>query len=220
MKTMSRVLALCAFLLAGGGLAQAQDADVGLVNQVAGDVTYSSGAGGGKVQPFMKMRRGDRYSVAAGAQIRVVYFQGGRQETWRGPSSFQSGAEHSEALSGAVHQVASLPAAVPQKMQKIPEMIKMAQMGGVQVRGLKSKPQPGAEQQSELAAARASYAELRRQLPSEDITPELYLFAVLQDHLLYEEMKTLVDDMQRRQPGSAEAAQLAEWLNARLARSK
>lgn len=218
MEAVRRVL--LALLLAGGGIAQAQDADVGLVHQVAGDVTYSSGSGGGKVQAFMKMRQGDRFSVAAGAQVRVVYFHNGRQETWRGPASFRSGTEHSDPLVGAVYQVAKLPVAVPQKMQKIPQLIQMAKLGGMQVRGLKSGPRPGPEQQAELAAARITYAELRQQLPREDITPELYLFTVLQDQLLYDEMQAVVDEMLRKQPASTEAQQLAEWVSARVARSK
>ena len=85
-------------LLASGGAGHAQGADVGLINQVAGDVSYASGSGAGKVQAFMKVRQGDRFTVAAGAQVRLVYFNGGRQETWRGPAGFRAGAEKSDAL--------------------------------------------------------------------------------------------------------------------------
>ena len=219
MGTIARALFALLLSLAGGGT-HAQDADVGLVQQVAGEVSYRGASGGGKVQAFMKMRQGDRYDLAAGATLRVVYFSNGRQETWRGPASFRCQGESSDALKGAAAQVATLPVAVPKKLQKIPDLIQMAQMGGVQVRGVKTAPKPGPEQKEELAAARVTYAELRRQLPQDDITPELYLFTVLQDHLLYEEMQTVVDDMLRRQPGNAEAQQLAEWVRARLARGK
>ena len=215
MEAIGRVLSACALLLAVSGPAHAQEADVGLVQQLAGEVSYSSASGSGRARVFMKMRQGDRFKLAAGAQVRVAYFRNGRQETWRGPANFRSGIERSDALSGTVYQVASLPLDVPQKIQKIPELIQMAKLGGVQVRGLKPRRQPNPEQQAAVAAARATYADLRQRLAQDDITPELYLFTALQDQLLYDEMRTVVDEMLRRQPGNPEAQQLAEWVRAR-----
>ena len=47
------------------------------MNQLSGAVTYSSGAcGSAKARPFMKVREGDRFTLPAGAQARIVYFQG------------------------------------------------------------------------------------------------------------------------------------------------
>ncbi len=216
MKTLRQVLALCGLMLALMGTVYAQEADVGLVQQLSGEVTYS----GGKARAYMKMRQGDRYSLSAGAQLRVVYFRNGRQETWRGPAVFRSGIEHGDALSGTVYEVANLPLDVPQKIQRIPDLIQMARLGGVTVRGLQPKQRPNPEQQAEIAAARATYVDLRRRLPQEDITPELYLFTVLQDYLLYAEMQTLVDEMLQRQPADPEAQQLAEWVKTSIARSR
>ena len=206
--------------LVSGGAAYAQGADVGLINQVAGDVSYVSNSGAGKVQAFMKMRQGDRFTVAAGAQLKVVYFQNGRQETWRGPSGFRSGVEHSEPLAGAVYEVANFPVGVPQKIQRIPELLQMARLGGIQVRGTTPKQRASLEQQADVAAARTTYAQLRQQVPQDDITPELYLFTVLQDYLLYEDMKSVADEMLRRQPGNQEAQQLAEWARVRIQASR
>jgi DNA-binding protein H-NS len=216
MGSLRRLLFVCALLLLGYGVGHAQSPDVGLINQLAGDVSYANSAGSGLARAFMKMRQGDRFTVAAGAQVRVVYFQNGRQETWRGPASFRSGTEHSESITGTVYEVAHLPVAVPQKIQRIPELIQMAKLGGVQVRGVTPKQQASLEQQAEVAAARTTYAQLSQQLPQEDITPELYLFTVLQDYLLYDDMKTVVDEMLRRQPGNREAEQLADWVRVRI----
>lgn len=216
MGAMWRRLVVGALMIGAYGIGNAQAVDVGLVQQLAGDVTYVSTTGSGKVQAFMKIRQGDRFTVPAAAQVQVVYFQSGRKETWRGPASFNAGAERSDAVRGTVHEVANLPVGVPQKIQKIPDMIQMARLGGVQVRSAPQKRRVGAQDEAELAAARATYAQLRQQLPQEDITPELYLFSVLQDYLLYDEMKTMVDEMVRKQPTSGEAQQLAEWVRARM----
>ena len=221
MSMMVRMLSAGLLMLGTCGLGWAQGVDVGLVQQVAGDVTYVSGTGSGKAQAFMKMRRGDRFTLPAAARMQVVYFQNGRQETWRGPASFSAGSERSDAVSGTIQEVRKLPVGVPQKIQKIPDLIQMAKLGGITVRSAAPRPQPGsAEQQAELDAARATYAQLRQQLPADDITPELYLYTVLQDQLLYGEMKTMVDEMLRKQPASAEAAQLAEWVKARIEPAK
>src|SRR5205823_4825151 len=83
------------------GIVLAQGADVGLVNMVSGDVTFVPQAGNpGKVQPFMKVRDGDRINVAAGGQVRVVFFEGARQELWSGPASFRAGRSVGEPISG------------------------------------------------------------------------------------------------------------------------
>jgi len=216
MEAMRRMIIAVALMLGAYGIGHAQAVDVGLVQQVSGDVTYVSSTGSGKVQAFMKMRQGDKFTLPAAAQVQVVYFQNGRKETWRGAAVFNVGAERSDAVRGTVQQVATLPVGVSQKIQKIPDMIQMARLGGIQVRSAPQKPRVDAQEKAELAAARATYTQLRQQLPPDDITPELYLFAVLQDSLLYDEMKTVVDEMMRKQPASGEARQLAEWLRVRL----
>ena len=83
---------LTAVFAAGvASLAFAQ-ADVGLVSRVSGEVSYASATGSvGKAAAFMRVREGDRYAVERGAQVRVVYMRGGRQESWTGPAAFRVG---------------------------------------------------------------------------------------------------------------------------------
>src|SRR3970282_626484 len=135
MNNAVKSLGFAAMLAAAGAFAAD---DVGLINHLAGDVTYTSGKNTAKAKPFMKVREGDRFSVAAGAQLRVVYFQGGRQESYSGPASFTTGAQQSALQSGAQPQVSTLPAGVPQKISQTHELIQIAKLGrsgGVAVRG-------------------------------------------------------------------------------------
>lgn len=218
MKSIKSVLgtALLGLLVATGDV-QAQSADVGLVNMLSGDVSYTSeGAASAKVQPYMKVRQGDRFSVPAGAAVRVVFFQGGRQETWKGPANFKAGAQQGEG--GTPTEVTVLPSSVPQKIAQIPELIQIAKLGrsgGVAVRGAAKAPRLTTEQQAEVKAAKDTYGKLRNQAGSDDITPELYLYSVLQDYLLYQDMKPVVDEMAKRQPNSAEVQELAAWVKSR-----
>jgi len=195
-----------------------QAADVGLVNMLAGDVTYQSDSTAAKARPYMKVRQGDRFSVPAGAQVRVVYFQGGRQETWKGPAAFRAGSQASEPASGTPAEVATLPAAVPQQISQIPELIQIARLGrsgGVQVRGAGAPPRVIEDQQAEVAKAKDTYRAMRAQASPDDITPELYLYSVLQDYLMYEDMKPVVDEMMKRQPANADVQALADYAKTR-----
>jgi hypothetical protein len=218
MKTIETAFSAALFaaaIMVGG--AQAQSPDVGLVNMLAGEVSYASeGAAAAKVQSFMKVRQGDRFTVPAGGAVRVVYFQGGRQETWKGPASFKAGARQGEG--GTPTEVTVLPASVPQKIAQVPELIQIAKLGrsgGVAVRGAAKAPRLSAEQQAEVKAAKDTYGKLRSQLGADDITPELYLYSVLQDYLLYDDMRPVVDEMSKRQPNSTEVQELAAWVKSR-----
>ena len=96
---------LMAVLFAVHALACAQ-ADVGVVNLVSGEVGYTPDAGvPGKVRAFMKVREGDRFDLPAGAQLRVVFFEGARQERWQGPAGFRAAKSQGEAISGAAAEV-------------------------------------------------------------------------------------------------------------------
>jgi hypothetical protein len=156
-------------LLAPG--AQAQE-DVGVLSQLQGEVAYQAG----KARPFMKVREGDLFEVPAGADLRVVYLAGGRQERWQGPARFRVGKQESAALAGKPSQATVLPASVPHRLARAPELTRNAVFGGIAVRG--QKP-PGGETEETLREARATYARLRRELPADDLTPELFLYAAL-----------------------------------------
>ena len=216
-----RAAVLGAALLVASSVVQAQSADVGLINMLNGDVSYASEGGSAsasKVQAFMKVRQGDRFTVPSGTQLRVVYFDGGRQETWKGPAAFKAGAKGSDATSGAPSDVATLPSSVPQKIAQVPELIQIAKLGrsgGVAVRGAGKAPRLTTEQQAEVAGAKDMYRKLRTSSPADDITPELYLYSVLQDFLLYDDMKPVVDEMAKRQPGNNEIQELASWVKSR-----
>jgi hypothetical protein len=196
-----------------GALAQA---DIGLVNLVNGDVTLASpSAQKIKVTPFMKVREGDRVDVGAGAQVRVVYFEGARQERWQGPASFRAARLQSTPITGGPIEVAALPASVPLRIARVPELVQNAKLGGIQVRSAQALRRV---EDNALAEARVTYERLRKDLPGDDITPELFLYSTLNEYQLYEDMAPVVAEMQRKQPDSDEVKLLAGWLKTRRGR--
>jgi hypothetical protein len=212
MKKVINGLGWVALLAAFSAFAQT---DVGLINHLAGDVAYTSGGTTAKVKPFMKVREGDRFSVPAGAQVRVVYFSGGRQESFGGPAAFTTGTQQSSVQNGAQPQVTTLPSGVPQKIAQTPELVAIAKLGrsgGVAVRGSGRDQRLTPQQQAEVRQARQTYEQLRQTSSADDITPELFLYSVLQDHLLYNDMKTVVSEMQKRQPANPDVAVMADYV--------
>ena len=199
--------------------AVAANDDVGLVNHLSGDASFVSGkAKPAKATAYMKVREGDRFTLAPGAQLRLVYFQGGRQESYTGPGRFAAGKQESKVQSGSQPQVTTLPSGVSQRIAQTPELMAIAKLGragGVAVRsGARPKPLTD-EQQAEIKDARATYGRLRETFPADDITPELYLFTVLEEHRQYEDMKPVVAEMRRRQPKNADVKAMAEYVEAK-----
>ena len=217
---MRRLVIGTAVALASGFALAQGGADVGLVNLVSGDVTYAPLNGSaGRVQAFMRVRDGDRITLPAQAQVRVVFFDGARQERWVGPASFRAAKGGSQPISGKPAETANLPAGVPQRIARVPELMQNAKLGGIQVRGgLTRAQQASLNQQETLREARSAYQKMRGELPADDITPELYLYSALYDFLLYDEMKTVVEEMLRRQPGNEDVKNLEAWVNSRLRR--
>ncbi len=213
MKTSIRTLGLVALLSFFAAAVAAQD--VGVVNMLAGDVTYTTGGSTSKAKNFMKVREGDKFSVPSGAQLRIVYFKGGRQEGYTGPAVITAGAEKSTQQSGSQPQVTTLPAGVPQKIAQTPELVQIARLGrsgGVAVRGVERDVKLTPQQETEVRQAKQTYEQLRKAAPANDINPELYLYAVLQDYLLYNDMKSVVAEMQKRQPSNPDVAAMVEYV--------
>ena len=211
---MRNLLLLSIAFFAAGASAQ----DVGLVNHLSGDASYTSGATRAKAAAYMKIREGDRFTLAPGAQLRIVYFQGSRQESYTGPARLVAGKDASKVESGAAPQITTLPAGVSQRIEKTPELLAIAKLGragGIAVRsGIRPKPL-SPQQEAEVKQARATYTELRRSAAEDDITPELFLYSVLDEHRLYQDMKVIVSEMQRRQPGNADVAAMAEYVESK-----
>lgn len=217
---MLRKLILGMFLLASSAWANAQSADVGLVNLVVGDVMFSPQSGApAKVQAFMRVRDGDRVVVPAGGQVRIVYFEGARQERWSGPASFRAAKTQGEPITGKPTDVQILPASVPQRISRVPELMQNAKLGGIQVRGgLTRQQEASLEQQASLREAKVTYERMRVEMPADDITPELFYYSALYDFLLYDEMKAVVDEMVRKQPANDDVRTLAAWVDSRRKR--
>ncbi len=197
-RWLNASLALAALLLASPTFAA--DPDSGMITLLQGNASYASGNDKGKPAiSFMKLRSGDKLTLAADARMQVVYFANGRQEAWRGAAQLEIGATESRAVTpGVSAEVKQLPAIALQQLTRAPNVMNdlKNRTGMVFVRAL-----PTREKLRELDD---TYAALRKEAAAEDITPELYLLSGLQELKLYQDMKEVLEQMRQRQPDNPE----------------
>lgn len=191
--------------------------DAGMINQLSGEVQYQpTGGAAARATAYMKLRDSDVVRVPAGASVRVVYFANGRQEAWKGPAVFSVGTAESRAQSGQP-EVSQLPGGVPQKLAQTPEMMQIAKLGragSVTVRGI-TPTSLTTDQANEVREARKTYEAMKAGLSADDIMPEVYLYTVVQNYSMYDEMKQLVKVMQTKQPNSDVVRDLDAWVENR-----
>lgn len=221
------VIGACCFT----GLSFAAVSDIGIVTRLEGNVTFwndTDGQAHQAAQNFMKIRAEDRFDLEADAQLQLVFFESGRRELWKGPSSLKMTGSGGTVIETGKKvpspQVTLLPETVSKEMQRISPLInpeKLHRSGSTTVRGKKNRSEsvPSKlavltdEERRIVETARKTYQNLAEGLDADDITPELYLFSVLADYDQYEQMDSLLKRMREKQPGAPVVDQLAIWLN-------
>jgi hypothetical protein len=224
----SAVLALAAallFLALAAPASRAATADVGLVTKLAGEVTYFNEAfqkEPAKARAFMKIRQGDRFTLAAGAEVRLVYFASAIQETWQGPAVLMVGVDKSQPAAGVGQpRVQALAADAAGGVKRLPALLqgkrpvlagqtadRLTYTGQIAVRGADSKgeeevPPLSPQAQSEIMSAEAVYQKAVKEAAPDDILPELVLMGVLAEHRRYRRMETILEIAYRKQPDTA-----------------
>ena len=208
--------------------AQPPPVDVGLITKLSGEATYwneTSQKTPKQAQVFMKIRKGDHLKMASGAALDIVYFQGGRKETWQGPAVIiaEEGASRAESAAKGQAVVALLPSEASRGLRRIPALLDQARLGrsgGIQVRGpgegLKKTVVPGRKGQTEIVRAREVYQHWRSQTSPEDVTPELNLLGTLSEYQQYAEMEKVVQNALQRQPDNAALKEIEQWVQEKL----
>lgn len=187
--------------------------DAGMITALSGTVQYQ--AVGSTKRPavsFMKLRAGDRFSVASAATVRVVYFSSGRQENWKGPAEFTIGT--AESVGGSQTPiVTALPIAASSQLSNLPDLsqsVQMSRLGGVTVRAGRHRGNP------EEAAAVQKALEIRTSMvaaaPADELTADLYLLSVYIEYSRRDDITQLLDTMQAKRPGDESIRELRTHL--------
>ena len=185
--------------------------DAGLIGALTGTARVVAADGSTiAAKSFMKLREADRVELSRGSDLHLVFFGSATEERWRGPASLRVTPTGSAPISGKPSAVLKLPEKVTRRLTGLPELVQLANLAGVQIRGV--KPAMTDEQKKALEEARATYGRMNAELPPDDITPELYLYSVSTELQLHEEREALVARMLRKQPKNADVQALDRAL--------
>ncbi|MGE5467705.1 MAG: hypothetical protein ACM3Y9_09805 [Ignavibacteria bacterium] len=181
--------------------AQAEESDdVALITVVEGNVARAASLHGPKPVPaFVKLKSGDRLTLAA-ARVQIVYFESGRQETWRGDGRLEIGTGASKATGLPEPEARTLPDIMVKQIAKTPTLDSQGRAGAVRLRGL---PSPAT-----VEKILATYRQLRDWAEANDLNPELFLLSALFEQRDVERIQQVLADLPVKRPNDAQVDQV------------
>jgi hypothetical protein len=179
-------------------------AEVGLVTAVSGAVTLQDEkSAAGALKPFVKVRDGDRLMLQDGSRLQIVFFDGGRQETWQGAGALEIGNTASKVLKGNLQpEIRILPAILVKQLTKTPSPDGSVKTGMIRMR---SVPTP-----EKVELAEKSYADFRKQSDPADRNPEIFIFAAYFELREFDKLEALLKLLGERSPKDPELNALIE----------
>lgn len=200
MPGFRRWAVMAVLALGGAAVMAAEDGKAALVTLAQGTVQVIEPDGKvAPVVPFTKLRTGTRVSIGDDGRFQFVYLGTGQQETWGGGSQIELGETESKPIKASkLPAIKQLPASILRGLTQAPTAIANIRSthGMIRVRT--------AIDRSKLEAAEKNYKMLRTQTTEDDVTPELYLLAVLSELKQVDKMKQPLAQMLKRQPSNAE----------------
>lgn len=199
------------FFLSGSAAAAAE---VGLVTAVSGGVTLQEDkSAASELKPFIKLREGDRLTLQSKSKVQVVFFDGGRQETWQGAGALEIGSVSSKALKGGVQaEVRTLPAILVKQLLKTPSQDGTVKSGMIRMRSMPNTVT--------LESVETSYADLRRQSDATDRSPELYLLASYLELREFDKLEGKLKQLRENNPGDQQIVALGALYSQAVSSAK
>jgi hypothetical protein len=179
---------------------QAWADEVALVMSVQGKVTRLAEPIPVAVENFVKLKDGDRLSLAKDSRLQVVYFATGRQEAWSGPGYLEMTVREGKAGGLPVPEIKSLPVAVARQLARTPALDGLVRGGASRMRSL---PTPDA-----MTKLEETYRELRGRTDRDDLGPEMYLLSGLFEMRELDRVERVLGDLQQNRPKTPEASLL------------
>jgi hypothetical protein len=237
---MAMILAILTITPAG-----AAAPDVGLVTNLSGEAVYwnhQENQTPAQAQAFLKIRQGDQFELKEGGSLQLLYFSGGRQETWKGPASVQVGEAESRAPEGKTQsapEIKILSSKVSNRMKGAPLVVSRSDVrtgGGSTVMREQThgvgvirsmapakedsplpRPKPlTAQAQKEMKQAEKVYQDLRKQAKADDPTPEIYLLSVYAEYGFHKKMIEVIDALLAKKPGDPKLMELKAQARSKL----
>jgi hypothetical protein len=195
------------------GVAHANN-DVALITGLQGKVTRAAITGPGVVEAFVKLKQGDVLRLEKGSSVKLVYFEGGRQETWGGEGRLEIGTSESKGSGLPEPEVKILPAVLVKQIAKTPSLDSQGRAGVMRLRAI-GAPSPDA-----LAKLEAEYDRMRLELGRNDLNADMFLLAGLLELKELERLENVLKEVEARYSGNIEAKLLVSLYRKSLSSTK
>jgi hypothetical protein len=188
--------------------------EVALVTALSGNVTLlQEKAGAQALQAFVKVRAGDRLSMAGDARVQLVFFANARQETWQGSGTLELGSLSGKTLKGGGPVESKiLPALLVKQLAKTPSSGGNVKAGMMRLRIL-----PKLET---VESVEKTYANWRQQAEASERSPELSLLASYFELRAFEKLDTLLGQMAEKTPQDPDLAALVALYTRAITEAK
>jgi hypothetical protein len=195
------------------GLAQA-NADVALVTGVQGKVARMVITGPQPLDAFVKLKQGDALRLEKNSSVKLVYFEGGRQETWSGEGRLEIAATESKGSGLAAPEVKILPAVLVKQIAKTPSLDSQGRAGVMRLRAL------GTHSPDALTQLEAEYDQMRLVLGRNDLNADVFLLAGLLEMRAFDRVGVILEGLQGRYPGDPNAKMLVDLYTKALSSAR
>lgn len=186
-----RALAAIVAFFPAAMFAQAQAAgDVALVTALDGAVSRVAENGPQPLQNFVKLKEGDVLSLGKGAILQIVYFDGGRQETWSGSGKLEVAKAESKATGLPAPQVRQLPAIMVKQIARTPALDTHGRGGVTRLRSIATP--------EKIASVEKNYAKLKAEAPPNDLNPEFYRLSGFFEIRDLDRVEAVMADLQKQ----------------------
>lgn len=195
-------------------LASTASADTVLVTALQGNVSVEAKElGKATLEPFVRLREGDRLTLPADARLSLVYVTRARLENWQGAGVIVVGDAESRAAAGKPQLTAkALPPEAARQMNRTPTAAPDGRVGMMRMRGLPSN--------DAVARLESDYRQMRGQTADDDILPEVFLLAGLFDLRQYARIEEELKRIEAGFPGNPTARSLRELYAKALAEAR
>jgi hypothetical protein len=194
------LLALGVAIVAGHAAADA-GAEVAMVTSLQGRINRVAPLGPQAVEAFTKLKHGDLLALDKGAMLQLVYFENGRQETWRGPGKLEIAKTDSTPKGLKPPEVKTLPPVMVKQIAKTPVLESQGRAGMMRLRGVASA--------EDIATVESTYRRMRQEATAKDINPDLYLLSAMFELREFDRIEKALADLQREQPGNPDVPMVA-----------
>lgn len=196
----------CAFWVAH---ARAFSLDTAMVTQVQGTVSLTNNKEQGKpIVAFTKVKNGDKLSLGQNVRIQLVYFDGGRQETWQNNGQIEIGNRESQSTN-LKPEVRQLPPILVRQLVRTPSADVKNRAGMIVMRAVMAS--------DKLKELEDNYANLRAQSDPTDIMPDLYLLSGLFELKELERVKSVLANLQTKFPDRKDVKDTVQHYNRLIA---